>query len=95
MDDKKYDIQFDMNWYGFAVGATLFLIILKCLNMIGCSWWWVFSPILFVIAWTVFMVFIIGLIAIYYVTTGKFEEDIEEFERNEKENNDNDTETEN
>lgn len=94
MEDKKYDIRFDTSWYGFAIGATLMLIILKCLNMISCSWWWVFSPVLFMIAWTVFIVFIIGLIAIYYVSTGKFEEDIEKFEKEINEDSDNDIEIE-
>lgn len=39
--------------------ATLMLIALKLFDVITCSWWWVFSPILFIVGLVILILFIL------------------------------------
>lgn len=44
---------------------TIVLIVLKLLNLISISWWWVFSPVLFgvgIVLLSIFFFFIIVLL---------------------------------
>lgn len=75
MEDKKFDIDFKMDWWGFATGATIMMIVLKCLNLIDCIWWWVFAPMLVVLCCNFLLVFIVGIISIYYFSMYGQEDD--------------------
>lgn len=78
MENKKYDIGFQIDWWGMAIGATIMMIILKCLNFIDCTWLWVFAPMLVVVGCMFLLVFVVGLISIYYFLINNQEEDGDE-----------------
>ena len=46
---------------GFARALTIVFIILKLCNVINWSWWWVLSPILIDIAFTIIIIACFGI----------------------------------
>jgi hypothetical protein len=52
------------NGIGFTRLLTIVFIVLKLMNVIDWSWWWVVSPILFEIAIVITILFVLGVIAL-------------------------------
>lgn len=73
--DKKIEFDLNLNWYGFAIGASVLLILLKVFGVIECSIWLALTPVLILVGPTVFIVFIVGIITCYLMLSGKVSND--------------------
>ncbi|MCQ2280836.1 MAG: hypothetical protein MJZ49_08575 [Bacteroidales bacterium] len=62
MENKK-----ETNWFGRFIGAMLLafavMLVLKCTGVVGWSWFWVASPLLFV-GLMLFLLFVLYLIVV-------------------------------
>ena len=66
MSNQKYS--FDFSFFKAGFWTTVFLAILKIANVLDISVWWVFAPLLIGIGGVLFVIFLIGLIAIYLIS---------------------------
>lgn len=73
MSNSKYTI--DFSFFKLNLIITLFLMFLKMSGSINVSNWIVFLPVLISIGWFFLIVFIIGLITIYYMNKESNKED--------------------
>lgn len=69
--DKEIEFNLNLNWYGFAIGASVMLILLKVFGVIECSIWLALMPVLILVGLTVFIIFIVGVITCYLMVSGK------------------------
>lgn len=65
MSNPKYEVNFSFLKLGFW--STVILAILKLANVIDISNWLVFLPLLIAVGGFVFIVFLIGLITLYFI----------------------------
>lgn len=73
MSNSKYTI--DFSFFKLNIIITLFLMFLKMSGSINVSNWIVFLPVLISIGWFFLIVFIIGLITLYYMNKESNKED--------------------
>ena len=72
MSDTKFEI--DINLLKVSFWMTVILAILKLANVINISNWLVFLPLMIYIGWVVFIIFLIGFITVYLISTKSVEE---------------------
>ncbi len=72
MSDTKFEININLLKVSFWI--TIILAILKLANVIDISNWLVFLPLMIYIGWVVFIIFLIGLITVYLISTKSVEE---------------------
>lgn len=72
MSDTKFEININLLKVSFWI--TIILAILKLANVIDISNWLVFLPLMIYIGWVVFVIFLIGLITVYLISTKSVEE---------------------
>lgn len=72
MSDTKFEI--NINLLKVSFWMTVILAILKLANVIDISNWLVFLPLMIYIGWVVFIIFLIGLITVYLISTKSVEE---------------------
>lgn len=68
MNNDNFKIKDKNTGISFIEIITVVFIVLKLLNKISWSWWWVFSPILLlliVVFGLIFIIFIINIIKIF------------------------------
>lgn len=70
MENNGIEFNMNFNWYGFAIGISVFLILFKALGFIDCSIWIALSPIFILLGITCLIVFIVGLITCYLILSG-------------------------
>jgi len=65
MSNNKFEI--DFSFFKLNILITIFLMVLKLAGKINISDWIVFLPVLISIGWFFLIVFIIGLITLYFI----------------------------
>ena len=67
MSDMKYAKDVDFSFFKMGFWATIILAILKLSNIIDVSNFVVFLPLIIAVGGFVFIVFLIGLITLYFI----------------------------
>lgn len=75
--DKNIEFNFNLNWYGISLVASVLLILMKAFGIIECSIWIALAPILIFAGLTVLIIFIVGVITCYLILFGKVSDDDE------------------
>lgn len=73
--NKDIEFNFNMNWYGFAIGVSVMIILMKVLGIIECSVWIALAPILILVGLTIFIIFIVGVITCWLMFSGQVSND--------------------
>lgn len=78
MSNSRYGIDFNFLKLGFWL--TVLMILLKITNTVDINTWLVFLPLLIAIGWFVLIIFLIGLITLYYISKNTDDEEDTETE---------------